>query len=224
MWIWCGHDERLTGKFPEVIDLEHVVAVRRHDTELLLELPVQRVAPVHHGDHKRLDAAPPGVRRRALQTVRVSLVGLPARDDDGHFPHTRPRPLEHPVSPPHGAARERALAHEGHGAHRRLDRVARGSRPEGDHHRADAAVEHHAHARGVPVDRGPVDQRVDEVLDPLEVVRADALGAVNHKNQLQGGSAASRCTSWRHPETGYRQRSEDITVTLFWLLTAYGSH
>ena len=161
----------------EFLDQVHVVAVGvgGHEVELLPELLVQRVALVHHPDHERLDVPPPSFGHGPVQLDRVPLIGLTVCDDDGHLPHAWPRPPEHLVGLLDGAAGEGALAHVGHRAHRRLDLVGGGHLLQADHHRVDVAVEDHADPRGVPANRGPVDQGVHEVLNHVEVVGADAL-------------------------------------------------
>ena len=189
--------EWLTWKSFEVIDQEHVVAVgvRGHEVDLLLELLVQRIALIHHPDHEHLHVTSFSFRHRALQTDRVPLVGLPVCDNDGHLPHTCPSRLEHLVGLLDGAARERTLAQVGHGTHGRLDLISIGLLSEADHHHVDVAVKDHPHPRGVPVDRGSVDQGVHKVFDHVEVVGADALGAVDHKHELQGCLAARHSTT-----------------------------
>lgn len=202
--------EWLTWKCLEFINQEQVfaVGVRGHEIELLLELPVQRVALIHHADHKRLDVTSVSFWHGALQTDHISSIGLPVRDDDGHLPHTRPSHLEHLVGLLDGAARERTLAQVGHGAHRRLDLIPSGFLSEADHHHVDVAVKDHTHPRGVPRDRGPVDQGVYKFFDQVEVVGADAFRAVDHKNELQRGLTARHSTTlWSRArdKPGYRR-------------------
>ncbi|KAA8591878.1 hypothetical protein FQN60_017252 [Etheostoma spectabile] len=128
--------------------------------------------------------------QKTKTTDRVSFIGLPVRDEDGDLPHACSRRLENLVGLLDGAARERPLAQVGHGAHRRLDLITGSLLSEADHYHVDVAVEDHTHPRGVPADRGSVDQGVYKVFDHVEVVGTDALGAVDHKNQLQGGLSA----------------------------------
>lgn len=169
--------EVVTWKCFEFINQVDVfaVGVRGHEAELLLELLIQRIALVHHPDHKHLDVASLSLHHGVLQADRVPLIGLPICDDDGHLPHTCPCRLEHLAGLLDGAAGERTLAQVGHGAHRRLDLVTGGLLPEADHHHVDVAVEDHADPCGVSADRGSVNQGVHKVLDHVEVIRADAL-------------------------------------------------
>lgn len=205
----------LTWKCCELINQEHVftVGVGGHEMELLLKLPVQRVALVHHTDHKRLDVTSVSFRHSALQTDHVSFIRLSICDDDGHLPHACPSRLEHLVCLLDGTACEGTLPQVGHGAHRRLDFVPGGRLSEADHHHVDVAVKDHTHPRGVPADRGSVNQGVYEVFDWVEVVRADAFRAVDHENKLQWGLAAGYPTTWWNRtgnEPAYRRKGGNM--------------
>lgn len=187
----------LTWKCFEVINQVNVVTVwvRGHEVELLLELLIQSVALVHHPDHKPLDVARLSFFHSTLQADRVPLISLSVCDDDGHLPHTCSRCLEQLVGLLDRAASESALAQVCHGAHSRLDLITSGFLSETDHHHVHVAVEDHTHPRGVPADRGSVDDGVHKVLDHVEVVGADALRAVDHEDELQGGLAACHSTT-----------------------------
>lgn len=178
--------EFITWKCFEIIDLEQVVAVRvrGHEAELLLEVLIQRIAFVHHPDHKHLDVTLMSFCHCALQTDRVPLISLPVCDDDGHLPHTCPCLLEQLAGLLDGTARVRTLTYVDHGPHQRLDLITCGFLPEADYHSVDVAVEDHTDPRGVPADRGSIDQGIHKVFDHIEVFRADALRAVDHKNKL----------------------------------------
>lgn len=161
-----------------------VVRVRGHEAELLPEVLVQRITFVHHPDHKHLNVAPLSFCHCILQTDRVPLISLAICDDDGHLPHKWPRLIEQLTGLLDGTARVRALAHVDHGVHERLDVLTCSFLPESDHHSVEVAVEDHADVGGAPADRGPVDQGVNKFFDHVEVIRADARRAVDHKHKL----------------------------------------
>ncbi|KAA8579173.1 hypothetical protein FQN60_014597, partial [Etheostoma spectabile] len=109
---------------------------------------------------------------------------------------TSPRGLEQLVGAVDGAAREGALAEVRHLPDGGLDVVPAELLLQADHHLVHVAVEHHADPPGVSAHRQLLHDAGHKVLHQLKVLWAHALGAVNHKHQLQRARSALETTAW----------------------------
>ena len=198
MWVNREKQKRLlTGECHEVIYQVNVLLVwiGGDGVHLSLELCVLGIALIHHAYHKHLYAGGMGLRGRVLGLHRVTAVRLPVRENQDHLPDAGSRGLEQLVGPLDGTAGEGALAQVGHLPDGGLDVVLAGLLRQADHHHVHVAVEHHADAAGLAAHRHAVDQHVDKVLHHLKVLWAHALGAVNHKHQLQGALPTLQSTA-----------------------------
>lgn len=186
-----------TSESPEVADQIDVLLIRIRSDGLQLsrEVLIKRLALIHHSDDEHLDVAGVCVSGRILQPNHVPLVHLAVCDHHRHSLNSRAGRTEQLIGPMDGTSCVGSLPHVGHSAYCRFQLVSAQGSIQITDHGGHVAVQHNPHMGDVGPDGGVVDQAIYKVLYDFEVVRTHTLGAVDHKNQLQGVESARNATA-----------------------------